>query len=579
MSTQAGISSKNQLRYDVYETPPFGLSTLLAVQIVLLIVPGIVLTPAIVLRGAGMPESMESSVIFYALLVSGVTTILQARRVWRLGAGYILLMGTSGAFIAVGITALEYGGMGLLMTLIVVSSLIQFVFANNLGLLRRVVTPLVGGTTIMLLAVTVMPIAFKHFPAAGQGDHTYEAPLVAFVTLASILLLSFFGNRNLRLWAPLIGIVLGSILSYFFGDLNLDRVSAAEWVGVAEIRWSSFDLSFKQYFWVLLPAFLIVTIVGAIETYGDAIAIQHISNRTEKPIDFRAVQGALYADGLGNFLSGCLGTMPNTTYSTSISVVDMTGVAARKVGVLCGAVMLLLAFLPKLSAAILSIPKPVVGSYLLVLILLLFMHGVRMVASDGLSYEKGFIVGMGFWLGTGFQQKAIFYNSIPGWLKPILDNGMTSGTLITLLLVGLLSIRRGKKASIKTEFSLDSLSEIQKFIEGFVKINKWDQRIINRIHLAAEETLLGLVEVHSEKVMKKPTTFRMELRVVDNMLEMDIAIAAIDNNIEALISVAKLSNQIPMNQLPFKILSNLADDIRHYQFHGLDFICLKIRCF
>ena len=91
--------------------------------------------------------------------------------------------------------------------------------------------------------------------------------------------------------------------------------------------------------------------------------------------------------------------------------------------------------------------------------------------------------------------------------------------------------------------------------------------------------MLGLVEVRNEEVIKTSAKCRMELRVVDNMLEMDIAIASIDKNIEALIEVAKISNQIPINQLPFKILSNLADDIRHYQFHGLDFICLKLRCF
>ena len=145
---------------------------------------------------------------------------------------------------------------------------------------------------------------------------------------------------RLRLWAPVIGIVAGTLLSALFGDLDVTRVREAAWIGVPELSIPGFDLSFGPNFWSLLPAFVIVTVVGAIETFGDAIAIQRISNRDKVPVDFRVVQGALNADGLGNLLSGLLGTLPNTTYSTSISVVDLTGVAARKVGLfskgLCG---------------------------------------------------------------------------------------------------------------------------------------------------------------------------------------------------------------------------------------------------
>ncbi len=576
MVPQTGKPGNDQLKFDVGENPPWGLSTLLAFQTVLLCVAGIVLTPAIVLRGAGMPASMEAGVIFYALVISGVTTTLQARKVWRFGSGYILLMGTSGAFIAVGISALEYGGMSLLMTLIVVSSLIQFIFANHLGLLRRLVTPLVGGTTIMLIAVTVMPIVFKHFPVQIPGDAGYEDPLVALITLAGILFFSFFGSRSLRLWAPIIGILLGSAASYLFGNLDLSSVSQAPWIGLPDLKWAGFDLSFNRHFWVLLPAFIIVTIVGAIETYGDAIAVQHISNRESKPIDYRTVQGALYADGLGNLLSGILGTLPNTTYSTSISVVDMTGVAARRVGILCGIIMTLLAFFPKITAVILAVPKPVVGSYLLVLILLLFIHGIKLVTSEGLGFENSMIIGLGFWLGMGFQQQAIFHEYIPGWLAPILNNGMTAGTMVTLILVWILNMGHGRKATLKTRFSTDELPKINDFIDRFAQKNKWNSRTMGRVQLAVEEIILGLSDTLSSAGNEALTKFRIELRMVDDQVEIDMAISSMDDNIEVLIDAAKLTKQVPMDQLSFKILSKLAGEIRHYQFHGLDFICLKI---
>ena len=65
-----------------------------------------VLTPAIVVRAAGGSEAYLSWAVFAAVAVSGTTTVLQGVRLGRIGAGYVLLMGTSGAFIAVCVAAL-----------------------------------------------------------------------------------------------------------------------------------------------------------------------------------------------------------------------------------------------------------------------------------------------------------------------------------------------------------------------------------------------------------------------------------------------------------------------------------------
>ena len=96
----------------------------------MLSIAGIVLTPAIVIRAAGGSDAYLSWAVFAALAISGVTTVFQAVRAGRVGGGYILLMGTSAAFIAVCVTAIVEGGPGLLATLVVVSALFQFALAR-----------------------------------------------------------------------------------------------------------------------------------------------------------------------------------------------------------------------------------------------------------------------------------------------------------------------------------------------------------------------------------------------------------------------------------------------------------------
>lgn len=150
----------NEIRYEPDEKPPLTITIGAGVQAAMLIVAPVALTVVIVARIAGQPEGYIAWGVFAALLVSGFTTILQAVRVGRIGAGHILMMGTSGAFIAVCVSALESGGPAMMASLIVVSSLFQFAMAWRLSLLRRIFTPIVSGTVIMLIPVTVMPIVF-----------------------------------------------------------------------------------------------------------------------------------------------------------------------------------------------------------------------------------------------------------------------------------------------------------------------------------------------------------------------------------------------------------------------------------
>ena len=189
--------------------------------------------------------------------------------------------------------------------------------------------------------------------------------------LSLVVAIALKSSGSLRLWAPVIGVVAGSIVAAGFGLYDFDQVSDASWVGVPDGGWPGFDVSFDAAFWSLLPAFVIVTIIGAVETIGDSVAIQRVSWRNPRAVDYRVVQGAVAADGTGNLLSGVAGTVPNTTYSTSVSITELTGVAARRVGVAIGVIFIMLAFLPKFLALVLAIPDAVVAAYVTVLMALL----------------------------------------------------------------------------------------------------------------------------------------------------------------------------------------------------------------
>ena len=201
----------------------------LGLQLVVLNVAGIVLTPTIIIKAAGTGESYMSWAVFAAVLISGATTILQAVRLGHLGAGYVLPMGTSGAFIAICVTALAKGGPEMLATLIIISSLFQFILSEKLSLFRRILTPTVSGVVIMLIAVTVMPIMFDGLKDIPDDAPPLAAPISALVTLVTIVGMALKATGSMRLWAPVIGVLAGTLVSSIFGIYDTQRVAEASW--------------------------------------------------------------------------------------------------------------------------------------------------------------------------------------------------------------------------------------------------------------------------------------------------------------------------------------------------------------
>lgn len=536
-------------------------------------ISGIALTPVVVLRIAGQDGSANNWVIFAAFMISGLTTCLQARPLFgRWGSGYPLFMGTSGAFIAVGAAAVEQGGLALLGTLAACSALVQLALAARLSWFRHVITPAVGGVIVMLIVVTVFPVCTDLLTKVPEGKQDIEAFWTATATFVTIILIAIFGAPKWRLWGPLIGVVLGTLVSVPFGLFDTTVISQAAWFGFPDVAWPGLDLSFDSKFWALFPAFAIVTVVGAIETFGDAVSIQRCGHRGSRPIDFRSVQGALRADGIGNLLSGLMGTLPNTTYSTSISLVEFTGIAARRVGFYGGAILLLLAFFPKVSALLQAIPNPVIGAYLIILLAVLFSAGgIRLISNGGLSPENGLLVGISFWMGTAFQGRMIFPEMMPNWLHTIMDNGMTAGGFTALIISGLFYLRRRKPGRLDLPAKTALVGPVQQFLSARAGAQRWDEAAIRRLELVGEEALMFLSAGENES--EQP--IRLNLHFEDEAATVEFAVGSSAMNLESALNAVPEQDKGEEN-VGLHLLRQLAQSVEHHQFDDGSFLALKI---
>ena len=138
----------------------------------------------------------------------------------------------------------------------------------------------------------------------------------------------------------------------------------APWIGLPSFSWPGFDLSFNAIFWGLLPGFVIVNMATTINSISGTVAIQQVAWRRPRATDFRVVQGAHSLLVLTNLLAAGLGTLPNSIGVGNSARVLLTGVAARRVGVYAGLILIVVAFSPKLIALAVAIPRPVVVAYI-----------------------------------------------------------------------------------------------------------------------------------------------------------------------------------------------------------------------
>ena len=567
-----------EVRYQPDERPPAALAFGLGSQQAVLCIAGVVLTPVIVIRAAGGNDSYLTWAVFAALLVSGLTTIMQAVRLGRVGAGYPLLMGTSGAFIAVCVTALVQGGPGLLATLVAISALFQFALSERLSLLRRIVTPTVAGTVIMLIAVTVMPIVFGMLDDVPEGTSPAAAPASAATTFIVIAALALRATGVWRLWMPLIGLVAGCVVASFFGLYDIESVLAASWVGIPSGGWPGFDLGFGPAFWGLLPAFVFVTLIGATETIGDSIAIQRVAWRKPRAVDFRAVQGAVAADGAGNLLSGLAGTVPNTTYSTSIAITELTGVAARSVGVWIGIVFVVAAFLPIVAAILLAIPSPVVAAYVTVLLSLLFVLGMRIVVQGGVDYRKATIAGTAFWVGVGFQNQVIFADYLGEWWGSLLGNGMTAGGLTAIVLTLFMELTGPRSKRIETALTVEALPDVVAFLRDFASGRSWSTASIQRLSSAGEEALLSLVEPDADAGTQGKRRLLVIARGSRRSAELEFVAAPGEENLEdRMVLLTERGGGAPAeHEISLRLLRHYASSVYHQQYHDTDIVTVRV---
>ena len=563
--------------YQPDERPGHPASLVLGFQSVMTRMAAMAATASIIAVAGGQSHAYLSWIFFCALVVSGIGSMLQTFRFWRFGSGYSLSVVSSSAFIPICISALLAGGPALLSSLIVVSSLIQFVFISRLSWLRRVISPLVAGTVLMLLAATIITVVLSRLSDVPEGAPPVAAPILAATTLFILMMMRLFASPKWQQWAPVVGIVVGCVIAAPLGAYDWQIVTEAHWIGFPSYPWTGFDLSFGATFWGILPGFVIVNMATTINSIGDTVVIQQVAWRRPRATDFRVVQGAHHLLALTNLLAAALGALPNLIEAANSARVTLTGVAARRMGIYGGLILIAIAVSPKLLALVVAIPRPVLVAYLMFLLSLLFVQGMRTVFRDGIDGRKAAVIGVSLSLGIGFQNQVILPELLTGTLGTLLSNGMTTGSVCVILLTLLMEFTSRRRRRLNVPMNISSLPSIDAFLQGFAASAGWNEASINRLRSAGEETLSSLLSQDggSEEDAKKRLI--VVARRADAAIEMEFVVTTEGGNLED--KLAYLDEQPELQdegEISFRLLRHYASSVKHHKYHDIDIITVQV---
>ena len=154
----------------------------------------------------------------------------------------------------------------------------------------------------------------------------------------------------------------------------------------------------------------------------------------------------------------------------------------------------MLAFFPKVTALVIAIPGPVAAAYIVVLLGLLFVQGMKIVIQDGVDHRKATVVGLAFWFGTAFQNKWVFPDLLgDGFLGVLLGNGMTSGAIVAIVLVAFIELTSTRRRRMAAALDVEALPALEEFLRALASKAGWDAASTERLVLVGEETLSSML--------------------------------------------------------------------------------------
>jgi xanthine permease XanP len=425
--------------YGLEDKIPLGTSVLVGLQHVSAMVVGTITPPLILAGTLKFSQADTAYLVSIALLASAFGTWLQCRQRGPVGSGLLSVTGTSFAFLQPLTVAGQAGGLALMLGMSLVTAPLLVLFSPFLSRMRTVFTPLVSGVVVLLIGTSLIPTAFYGLAASVRpGAPPWLGLVVGMIVVAVIIAAQASGRAWARIAGAACGVVAGCIVCGIFGGLHAPAAGTGGWITQPRLFPHGFAFD-----WKFVPPFAFIYLVSMLEALGDITATSQLSGLpTHGPGHWRRLSGGVMADGIVSTVAAVFGGFPSATYAQNNGVIQITGVASRRVGYAMVVILALLGIFPAVGRWVTVMPPPVLGGLALLMFGLVAVAGVRLLISAGLGQREGVIVALSLGVGLGLPTQPKLLESLPGILHSLLESGISAGGLTALVLNFLWRVKR-----------------------------------------------------------------------------------------------------------------------------------------
>ncbi|WP_322007562.1 uracil-xanthine permease family protein [Paraburkholderia tropica] len=434
----------HDLFYGPDDRPAPTIAFVAALQHLLAILVPIVTPGLLICQALNVSSRDTTLIVSMSLVISGIATFLQCKRFGPLGAGLLIVQGTSfnfvGPLIAGGSLMVKQGTpveavMSAIFGVVIAGSFVEMGVSRILPFVKRLITPLVTGIVVLLIGLTLIKVGLISmgggYSAIAKGNFASPQNLALSCTvLGTIILLNRVPVVWVRSTALVIALAIGYLVAGALG--RLDFTGARE-AAVFQIPTPlHFGIGFS---WSLFVPMLIIYLVTSLEAIGDVTATSKISKQpVEGPLWMQRIKGGVLVNGFNSLLAGVFNTFPSSVFAQNNGVIQLTGIASRHVGLWIAGMLVLLGLFPPVAGVLQAVPEPVLGGAAMVMFGAVAASGINILSGITLDRRALLIIAVSLALGLGVSQVPEILTSLPHALKNVLESGVATGGICALVM-------------------------------------------------------------------------------------------------------------------------------------------------
>ncbi|WP_203623368.1 MULTISPECIES: nucleobase:cation symporter-2 family protein [unclassified Lacticaseibacillus] len=396
-------------------------AAVLGIQHLLAMYSGSVLVPILIGSALRFSSEQMTYLVSIDIFMCGIATALQVFGNKFFGIRLPVVLGCAVQAVAPLIMIGQKFDIQTMYGAIIAAGVFVYLIAGPFAKLRKLFPPLVTGSLITVIGLSLIPVAFQNLGGGNVAAKSFGSGanlIVGMFTVLLILAFNVWGKGFVRSIAILIGLIGGSLLGGLMGMVSFRPVIEASWFHVP----TPFYFGVPHFEWSSIVTMILISLTSMVESTGVFFALGDVVDRKIEQPDLKK---GYRAEGLAVMLGGIFNTFPYTTFSQNVGLVQLSGIKTRKPVMFSALFLVLLGLLPKIGALATIIPNPVLGGAMLVMFGMVAVQGIRMLQQVDFHDDKNLLVAaISIGLGLGVTVQPQIVQALPKTLQLLFSSGI-----------------------------------------------------------------------------------------------------------------------------------------------------------